>query len=132
MTQIKKMKNVKIIYWIGLAILSVSFLISGFFEVTKNPAVWDKTLRMGYPDYFIILLGYAKIVGVAALWLPKKFSAIKEWVFAGLVFDVVFAFRSGFEMGYASDFIRAIIFFAIIAVTYKMFRKINPILNPVI
>jgi len=130
MTEIKNLKREKIVYCIGLGILSISFLMSGFFEITKNPAVWEKTLKMGYPAYFIILLGCAKILGITALWLPKKFNGLKEWVFAGLIFDVIFAFRSGMEMGYPSDWIRAIIFFILIAFTYKMFRKINPLLNP--
>src|ERR1700743_3894933 len=87
----KTNKKLRYLYQCSIAILGILFLISGFFEITKNPATYPKTLSMGYPPYFITTLGLAKIIGVIALWLPN-FKRLKEWVFAGFTFDVIFAF----------------------------------------
>jgi hypothetical protein len=46
---------------------------------------------MGYPPYFILTLGIAKIIGVIALLTPNL-KRIKESAFAGFTFDVIFAF----------------------------------------
>jgi VIT1/CCC1 family predicted Fe2+/Mn2+ transporter len=42
----------------------------------------DFILNMGYPDYFLTMLGVWKILGVVALLIPK-FPLLKEWAYAG-------------------------------------------------
>ncbi|MCW3111248.1 MAG: hypothetical protein JWQ09_5754 [Segetibacter sp.] len=128
MTQIRKIKKEIIIYCIALTLLSIWFLVSGFLEITRNPKVWEKTISMGYPPYFIVLLGYVKILGIIVLLIPKKLNALKEWVFAGLIFDVVFAFASGYHLGNPGGCVIPFIAFLLILFTYVMFRRINPVL----
>ena len=117
----KANKKVLYLYYFSIAILGILFLISGFFEITKNPATYPKTLSMGYPPYFITTLGYAKIIGVIALWLPY-WKILKEWVFAGFTFDVIFAFISGLQIDSTADCIKAAVALILIMLIYALFR----------
>jgi hypothetical protein len=127
MIHVKRVKKEMIFYYSALTLLSTWFLVSGFFEVTRNPITWDKTISMGYPPYFIVLLGYVKIAGVIVLLLPKQLNSLKEWVFAGLIFDVVFAFASGYQLGNPGGCLIPCVAFVLILFTYFMFRRINPL-----
>ena len=118
--------NAKRIYWAGVALTSLWFGASGFFELTKNPVVWDITLKLGYPAYFIYVLGVAKLSGIIVLLIPGKLLRLKEWVFAGIFFDIIFAFASKLTVVGPVGTIDAIIAFIMVSVTYLMFRKIYP------
>ncbi|MCC3217963.1 DoxX family protein [Chryseobacterium sp. X308] len=119
-----KTKTTKIIYWSGTIFMSLWFGASGFFELTKNPVVWDITRQLGYPPHFIYILGIFKICGVLVLLLPNKLLRLKEWVFAGMFFDILFAFFSKIAvLGFPST-VDAIVAFSVLTVTYIMFRKL--------
>jgi len=87
-------KTTKIIYWTGIILTSLWFGASGLFELTTNPIVWGITQQLGYPEHFIYLLGVMKVAGVITLLIPNKLLRLKEWVFAGVFFDITFAFFS--------------------------------------
>jgi hypothetical protein len=121
-----KSRSTKAIYWAGVILTSLWFGTSGVCELTKNPLVWDITLQLGYPAHFIYILGVAKISGVLVLLTPNKLLKLKEWVFAGIFFDITFAFFSKLSvLGFAAT-VDAIIAFAMVSVTYVMFRKLYP------
>jgi len=112
------------IYWIGIFLTSLWFGASGFFELTKNALVWEITQQLGYPAHFIYLLGIAKVAGIIVLLIPNKLFRLKEWVFAGIFFDIIFAFGSKVAvigLGAAAD---AVIAFVMVSVTYAMYRKL--------
>ncbi|MBF4515610.1 DoxX family protein [Flavobacterium sp. ANB] len=117
-------KTTKIIYWTGIVLTSLWFGASGFFELTTNKIVWDITVLLGYPPHFIYLLGVLKVLGVITLLIPNKLLRLKEWVFAGIFFDITFAFFSKVAvLGFPAT-IDAIIAFIMVSVTYIMFRKL--------
>lgn len=119
-----KTKTTKIIYWAGATFMSLWFGASGFFELTKNPVVWDITQQLGYPSHFIYILGVFKISGVIVLLLPNKLLRLKEWVFAGMFFDILFAFFSKIAvLGFPAT-VDAIVAFSVLTITYLMFRKL--------
>lgn len=126
----KKTSNKKIVYlyWTLIILLAIFFTISGFMEITKNPSTYPKTLRMGYPPYFILTLGIIKIAGVIALLIPNL-KRLKEWAFAGFTFDVIFAFISGSSISSYADCIKAVIVFCILMLTYYLFIKIESYQN---
>jgi DoxX-like family len=49
-----------------------------------TPGVYGIT-RLGYPIYFLTVLGIWKILGVVAVLIPK-FPLLKEWAYAGFFF----------------------------------------------
>lgn len=117
-------KTTKIIYWTGIVLTSLWFGASGFFELAKIPIVLEITQQLGYPSHFIYLLGVFKVAGVIVLLIPNKLLRLKEWVFAGVFFDITFAFISKIcVLGFPAT-IDAIVAFVMVSVTYLMFRKI--------
>jgi hypothetical protein len=124
-TKVMTQKTTTTIYWIATILISTWFGASGFFELTKNALVWDITVQLGYPPHFIYALGVAKLAGVAVLLTPNRLQRLKEWVFAGIFFDIIFAFISKVSVlgiGATTD---AIIAFTIATVAYAAFRKID-------
>ena len=118
------LKTQKGIYWTGAVLTSLWFGASGIFELTKNPIVWGITQQLGYPPHFIYLLGVAKLSGVVVLLIPNKLLRLKEWVFAGVFFDIIFAFVSKLSVLNFIAATDAIIAFIMVTITYLMFRKI--------
>ena len=119
-------KTATTIYWIGTILTCLWFGASGFFEITGNQIVWGITQQLGYPPHFIYVLGIAKLSGVAVLLIPGKLLRLKEWVFAGIFFDIIFAFASKLSVLGLPATLDAIIAFTMVTVTYLMFRKIYP------
>ncbi|MDP4255908.1 MAG: DoxX family protein [Bacteroidota bacterium] len=81
-------KTNKIIYWISTIWLSLGMFSTGLAQLAKGkagPAGLDSVTHMGYPVYFLTLLGIWKILGVIALLIPK-FPLLKEWAYAGFFF----------------------------------------------
>ncbi|WP_262888182.1 DoxX family protein [Chryseobacterium gallinarum] len=105
--------------------MSLWFAASGFFELTRNPVVWNITLQLGYPPHFIYILGIFKIVGSIIFLIPHRFNRIKEWIFAGMFFDITFAFFSKIVLLGLPSTIDAIIAFIVLATTYYAFNKLH-------
>jgi len=82
-------KRKKIIYWIATIWLSLGMLSTGAVQLLKmkgdSPGSVDSMTHLGYPVYFVTLLGIAKILGVVALLIPK-YPLLKEWAYAGFFF----------------------------------------------
>jgi len=117
-------KTTKIIYWTGVALTSLWFGASGLFELTNNLIVWEITQQLGYPAHFIYLLGVMKLSGIITLLIPNKLLRLKEWVFAGIFFDIIFAFVSKLAVLGLAATIDAVIALIMVSVTYTMFRKL--------
>ena len=58
----------------------------------------DSIIHLGYPVYFITILGVWKILGVAAVLIPK-FPLLKEWAYAGFFFAMSGAIFSHLASG---------------------------------
>jgi uncharacterized membrane protein YphA (DoxX/SURF4 family) len=85
-------KRNKIIYWISTLWLASGMLASGLLQLFKAKAEGSSAppgvegiAHLGYPVYFLTILGIWKILGVVALLLPK-FPLLKEWAYAGFFF----------------------------------------------
>ena len=63
-------KRNKIIYWIFTALLSIGMLQSGIFAVLRTTQWVDLVTGLGYPVYFLTILGIWKILGVIAILIP--------------------------------------------------------------
>ncbi len=82
----------KIIYWIATIWLSTGMLSTGAFQLFKAkvegslspPGVYG-IVHLGFPIYFLTILGVWKILGVIAILIPK-FPLLKEWAYAGFFF----------------------------------------------
>lgn len=77
------MKKNKIIYWSTTALVAFGVITSGFLYFTSQQMI-DEFKHFGFPNYFRMELGTAKILGGLAIILPKISNRIKEWAYAGL------------------------------------------------
>ena len=81
-------KRDKIIYWISTIWLALGMASVGGGQVFKMQAGqggMDMITHLGYPAYFLVIIGVWKILGVAAVLIPK-FPLLKEWAYAGFFF----------------------------------------------
>lgn len=78
-------KRNKIIYWVATLWLSLGMTATGIVQVIKMKEEVDMMHHLGYPIYFLTLLGIWKILGVIAVLIPK-FTLLKEWTYAGFFF----------------------------------------------
>ena len=81
-----------IIYWGSTIWLASGMLATGTLQLFKAeaegavapPGVYGIT-QLGYPIYFLTILGVWKILGVVTVLIPK-FPLLKEWAYAGFFF----------------------------------------------
>ncbi len=78
-------KRNKIVYWIATLWLALGMLSTGIVQLLHMKEETELFLALGYPAYFLTLLGIWKILGVVAILIPK-FPLVKEWAYAGFFF----------------------------------------------
>jgi hypothetical protein len=78
-------KRNKIIYWIATLWLSLGMVSTGIVQLLRGKEEVDFITRLGYPEYFLVILGIWKILGVVAILVPR-FPLVKEWAYAGFFF----------------------------------------------
>lgn len=94
-------KKNKIIYWIATIWLALGMTATGAVQLSKGKSGQggvDMITHLGYPVYFITILGIWKILGVIAVLVPK-FALLKEWAYAGFFFVMTGALFSHIAVG---------------------------------
>jgi hypothetical protein len=92
------MKKTNLIYWLFTALFAALMLLASVPDVLRTEeatAVFD---HLGYPTYLLPFLGVAKILGVVVILAPGL-RRLKEWAYAGLVFDLLGALYSHITVG---------------------------------
>jgi uncharacterized membrane protein YphA (DoxX/SURF4 family) len=100
-----------IFYWITTSLITLETLVGGFADVThgrtvlvSGPLVTDVLAGLGYPAYLLWIIGIWKILGAIALAVPG-FLRLKEWAYAGIVFELSGAVASLAACGRSPDLI---------------------------
>ncbi|HSF52971.1 MAG TPA: DoxX family protein, partial [Algoriphagus sp.] len=78
-------KRDKIIYWVATLWLSLGMVSTGIVQIIHMDEEVQKMSTLGYPVYFLTIIGIWKIIGVIAVLVPK-FPLVKEWAYAGFFF----------------------------------------------
>jgi uncharacterized membrane protein YphA (DoxX/SURF4 family) len=94
-------KTHKIIYWIATVWLALGMVSTGAVQLLKmktGAGGVDSVTHLGYPVYFLTLLGVWKILGAVAVLIPK-FPLLKEWAYAGFFFAMTGAIFSHIASG---------------------------------
>ena len=121
-------KRNKIIYWISTIWLASGMLSTGTLQLFKvkaegalaPPGVYGIT-HLGYPIYFLTILGIWKILGVVAVLIPK-FPLLKEWAYAGFFFTLSGAVFSHIASGDSVNAIFPALLLLILTVVSCYFR----------
>jgi hypothetical protein len=81
-------KRTTIFYWIFTSLFAVLMLGSAIPDVFSAKIAIEGMGQLGYPAYFVPFIGVAKLLGVIAILVPG-FPKLREWAYAGLVFDLI-------------------------------------------
>jgi len=102
--RIMTMRN-KIIFWVATLWLSSGMLATGVLQLFKmkaegavSPPGAEGIAHLGYPLYFLTILGIWKILGVLAVLVPRR-PLVKEWAYAGFFFTMSGAIFSHVAVG---------------------------------
>jgi uncharacterized membrane protein len=91
------MRNL-IIYWIATVWLAAGMLAGGLQQLLQVGGYVAILQHLGYPLYFMSIIGTWKILGVIAILIPR-FRLLKEWAYAGFFFVMSGAVISHIAMG---------------------------------
>lgn len=99
MSQSSTPKRSKFIYWIATLWLALGMASTGIVQVLHvKEEVEMITADLGYPVYFLTLIGVWKLLGVVAVLVPK-YPVLKEWAYAGFFFAMSGAMYSHIASG---------------------------------
>jgi uncharacterized membrane protein YphA (DoxX/SURF4 family) len=121
------MQKNKIFFWVATVII---FLFEGLMPLSTllfaHQYFNAGTKPLGYPDYFAYALIICKVLGATVVLLPQMPRLVKEWAYAGLTFNLIFATISHLVV----DGTQVVSFFpliilAILAVSYFYSGKVQ-------
>lgn len=78
-------KRHKIIYWVATIWLCLGMVSTGIVQLIPLEEEAEKMTALGYPLYFLTLIGIWKLLGVVAVLMPG-YPLLKEWAYAGFFF----------------------------------------------
>jgi hypothetical protein len=121
------MRKNKIIFWTATVILILWEGVMPLSTILFAPEYVNAgTKPLGYPDYFAYTLIICKVLGVLAISIPGTPGKLREWAYAGLTFNLVFAFISHACVDKNIGFmIMPLVVLAILAVSYVYNNKIH-------
>ena len=118
------MKKTKILYWIITGLFAAFMLFSAVSDLLVVPDAITFMTYLGYPIYIIPFLGFAKLLGVIAILVPR-FPRIKEWAYAGLAFDLIGATYSVISVeGFQPATLFMLVPFTFFVLSYVLYHKI--------
>jgi hypothetical protein len=107
-------------YWVCTGLFCGVLGFSGFAHFTHLDPMVESMTKLGYPLYFMSILGSAKLAGVVALLVPGH-PLLKEWAYAGFTFNLMGATASHVFAGDPiGDSIAPAIVFSLCAASYLL------------
>lgn len=76
-----------IAYWASTGMIVFAMFSGGVAELMHRPETINGMKELGYPVYFIMIIGFWKLLGSAALVAPGL-PRVKEWAYAGIFFNM--------------------------------------------
>jgi uncharacterized membrane protein YphA (DoxX/SURF4 family) len=92
------MKIRPIAYWVTTVLTAFGFLSGGATDLARPDFLLEGMTKLGYPAYFVLILGVWKVLGGVAVLIPGT-PRLKEWAYAGMVFDLTGAAASHAAVG---------------------------------
>jgi len=85
-------------YWTTTILIALALFSGGAAYLFRAEAPLRGMAELGYPAYFVTILGMWKVLGALAILAPR-FPRLKEWAYAGIVFDLTGAVFSHVAAG---------------------------------
>jgi hypothetical protein len=116
--------NVKsVVYWIATALIALETLAGGAADIAHGRTILvagtpvvDVVTSLGYPVYILTILGIWKLLGGATLLAPRL-PRVKEWAYAGIIFELTGAAASLIVRGYGVGDVATPLVLAALAIT---------------
>jgi hypothetical protein len=102
-------------YWVTTGIIALLIGSGGIMQVLRRPDAVAGIAQLGYPVYFVVLLGVWKVLGVLAILAPRL-PRLKEWAYAGIFFDLTGASVSHAASGSSAGNVLGPAIFAVVAI----------------
>jgi hypothetical protein len=129
--KLSKMKKVnRIIYWVSTIWLALGMVSTGAVQLLNSKDEVDNMIQLGYPVYFLTILGTWKILGAVVVLIPK-FALLKEWAYAGFFFAMSGALFSRVAMGDPVGKIAPALLLLVLTLISWYFRPVERKLIPV-
>ena len=87
-----------IAYWITTVLVAAELALGGVWDILQIPYIRTVIDHLGYPRYILVILGVWKVLGAVALVVPR-FPRLKEWAYAGAIFNYTGAVASHLAVG---------------------------------
>ena len=110
-------KRNKIIYWIATVWLALGMVSTGSVQLLKVEDEVDVITKLGYPVYFLTLLGIWKLLGAVAVLFPKL-PLLTEWAYAGFFFAMSGAVFSHIASGHPNEIYPALLLLVLTLVSW--------------
>ncbi|WP_298261577.1 DoxX family protein [Bradyrhizobium sp.] len=109
-----------IVYWVTTVLTALLFAAPGLALVLRDPHFVAEMTRLGYPGYFLPFLGIWKILGAIVVLVPGA-RYLKEWAYAGMIFDIAGAVVSRAAAGdHGLEFVLPFIIACIVALSWGL------------
>jgi uncharacterized membrane protein YphA (DoxX/SURF4 family) len=109
-----------IAYWTTTLLGPASFVMGGVIQITQSDEAVAMMRHLGYPVYFLTILGVWKLLGAVVTVIPRT-PRLKEWAYAGFCFDLTAAAAShAYVGGTASDIIAPLVFLALVLASWAL------------
>ena len=117
------MKYSNRLYWTMTVPMAAFMLMASIPDLLQSPQAVTIFTHLGYPPYLLPFLGTAKVLGVIAVLVPRLVR-LKEWAYAGLVFDLAGALYSHLSVGDSpSAWVFPIIGLVLVGGSYGLHRQ---------
>jgi uncharacterized membrane protein YphA (DoxX/SURF4 family) len=113
------MSGKTIAYWITTVVVAGFMAFNAYLYLSHDPKMMASFASLGYPSYFPLILGTAKILGAVALLVPGL-ARLKEWAYAGFTFTFIGAVFSHLESGQQKEALMPFTVLVILAVSYLL------------
>ncbi|MBL7817648.1 MAG: DoxX family protein [Saprospiraceae bacterium] len=117
-------KRNKIIYWVSTLWLALGMVSTAIVQLMRMKEEVDNITHLGYPLYFLTIIGIWKVLGVVAVLIPK-FPLVKEWAYAGFFFAMSGAIVSHIATGNSINQILPSLLLLVLAVISWHFRPVG-------
>lgn len=120
---------VRVTYWSTTILVAFCILSGGVFQLIGARESMEGIVRLGYPTFFITIIGFWKLLGGITILLPG-FARVKEWAYAGIVFDLTGAAASNAFSGMpAWHVIAPLVLLALTLISWNTQNVRNPALT---
>jgi hypothetical protein len=113
------MNGARLAYWVATILFAAFMAFDAFAYLSHDPKMEAAMASLGYPPYFMLILGTAKALGVVAILAPGMVR-LKEWAYAGFTFTLLGASLSHLASGQQNAAAMPLVALVIMAISYLL------------